>query len=1402
MAIDNNNIAPLSAKMMNLDVHPSLLSSHDIFLLINGDVSGNESNNNSWFVQNQLSNSLCFEFPENYVLNGPGIQMNQFDYALFFVINDTEGNYVSSEIGIWNSKNCTYETYVNEVCLNFNLNYPVRGVYKHLNNTNERTIYFIDGYNPNRYLTFKEDGTYPVTYTGSKCDTCDYEETADLDCDQLRINKLFTPPCLSLLDNREGQLPTGVYQVGVAYSEDNLVLTDYYFSQAIRVFSENSNIGFNVDIDCIDTPFDQFSLVLVSRTKENSLVVYNLGFYSVANGKAVITNLDNATILDTASALTKKPIYDYSQHIATNGETLLLGKHQKVEPLNYQPQANNIVVKWQEIKVPKDKAYLYPSFMRDEVYAISIEPFDKLSKGRGVFNIPGRAPLENDLLEIPEDNDIYEDGTCDPTPIYAWQVKNTATVIFENDVQCADCSGETISKEGLMGYWESENLTYPNDESTWGDLACQPIRHHKMPSHDLTHIHDNYNVVTTNVLGVEVPTRIEDPECVNILTIKLENIEHPITDGVYDQNIGGYRILVSDRNGHKSILHKGLLFNLRREILDPTIGTEEILFPNYPFNDLHEDVFLTETQSASDPAGSTVETSLPSYYSIQQFTYHSPDIHYKETEQEIGTEMKIYGESIAHIEGGYHNVYRHPQGVFGVPLEDTNFRFNYATQADSIAHYTKFDAFTDLYKSRFRITDSQYLLPVKQITGDGWRLNNFYRESSYYIRTGRNVPVPTNIDTSRVLASEVGYSGLEELPTYNSFGSVTRDAGDMDIQAVSQYVGIKIKQPDQYGPLEQIKYRPVTCIIQAEDPSGCPTCDPSGNSNYPDIAPLFYSTDKVFGGDVFITKHSLIRKMPLFTEWLYDVPETTEINYRNYRNVWFPKFWYDNLSGVNDEVNLDGSVDLAPSSSYLLAGKFYIFVTGIVDYYCESEFIGNFRERDFTPNGSFYPKATIEDLTRSDKIPLDNKYLYNFILLNNELERLYQNLNPTNSDAEFTVIYSQKDDFQTQGDPWLQFLPLNYTILPRIYGSFTGIHYTDNYSIFFIFENEILYSQVYFTQTTDQGNKILLNQGDIFSNRLTKLSNEQTGYTGSVDPLSFVNTRFGTFFIDRYRKKIFRWTGKLDDVTNNMSSWLNNYLSDTLPTYKNSIITIFDNFTENLYIADRTQTRKEDRWGLTYKPKLEGVVSFFTWTPEWMFILPNNFASSDPSGIWTHNNKFSYQQYYGEQHDFEVGILVNNQFKNAELQSVELFSEWIKYSNYGEPIYVRTEFFDELLAYNNTGSTGTMTVQLRNKKNPATVQNDKNTPTIIEVTQVNDSVYRFNKLQDFRTPGTNETLPMIQWENNGINYSAVGTDTNLNPRQRSDLKGKWIKLHLKSNTNSEHKILVQLIVPNTDETKI
>ena len=116
--IENPQI--VSGKLLNLDEHPSLLEDRSIIFGKNLDIQGKEGTN-SWFVQNQLSNELCFEFPENYHLNGPGIRMNNFDYAVFFVVKNDLGEYVSSEIGIWNSNSCSYTAYVNDPCLNFNL---------------------------------------------------------------------------------------------------------------------------------------------------------------------------------------------------------------------------------------------------------------------------------------------------------------------------------------------------------------------------------------------------------------------------------------------------------------------------------------------------------------------------------------------------------------------------------------------------------------------------------------------------------------------------------------------------------------------------------------------------------------------------------------------------------------------------------------------------------------------------------------------------------------------------------------------------------------------------------------------------------------------------------------------------------------------------------------------------------------------------------------------------------------------------------------------------------------------------------------------------------------------------------------------------------------------------------
>ena len=76
-------IQPLSGKALNLSTHYSLFKEKDLYYLLNGDLQDNGNSNSNWFVQNQLSNELCANFPSDYVLVGPGIKLNNFEYVLF-----------------------------------------------------------------------------------------------------------------------------------------------------------------------------------------------------------------------------------------------------------------------------------------------------------------------------------------------------------------------------------------------------------------------------------------------------------------------------------------------------------------------------------------------------------------------------------------------------------------------------------------------------------------------------------------------------------------------------------------------------------------------------------------------------------------------------------------------------------------------------------------------------------------------------------------------------------------------------------------------------------------------------------------------------------------------------------------------------------------------------------------------------------------------------------------------------------------------------------------------------------------------------------------------------------------------------------------------------------------------
>lgn len=1356
---------------LNLDSHYSLMEQRDIIYMLNGDITSLDGNG-SYFAQNMLSNDICVNFPTGYSFVG-SIQMNNFEYVVFLKSSST------SRISLFNTENCTITTIVEDPCLNFNTDFPIRGVYKHLNKTNERIIYWVDGLNYNRYLNIDRavSGNYPKLTSGDICDTCNSETIDSLDCNGIRINKELKVPCLTLSSDNQGTFATGTYQIGIAYSEDNLTLTDFYFSNPVKVFSNQDNIGFNLDISCSKNPFSQYTIILVSQTKEGSLIVYNFGQYQKGIKKITLNSISNATVFSVDQALSKRVIYDKSKHIVSNDETLLLGSHEVVEPLEYQLDANTIKVEWLERKVPANKVHEYPTLMRDEVYDLAIEWLDTNGQSKGVFHIPGRdytndynlvigANTYQENSAIPSEIYLYESpDNCEELPTEIWEVMNTASVKATYEVSCENCSDvPIINKVGKMGYYRCKDLTYPN-EPRWGDLACQLVRRHRMPSSDLTHIHESgqcfNNTQTIETLDVEgnpydytyTTVTFNEAPCANILGIRLKNIPVPKINGV--PVVGwSYRLLYSDRAGNKSILHKGMVYNVFKEV-DETV---EIMYPNYPYNDLKPDPYLSKTQTNQSSVTPTNYIGANDYYKTR-FTYHSPDVSFKETQNEFGSEMAFYTEEIGKIDGSFQPAYRHPSMALAASTPGIKSAWPYAQQFNSVAYYERFEPLSNSFKleHRRRIDYSQFLLPVKQFVKNSRRFNNNMRETSFYVelKSDKDVPNPINEDTSRFTRGDIG-CGDKVIPCE----SVILGGTTYPIQAVSYYTGVKVKQLNQYGQNEQIKYLPLdSCFKSYTDES------------------LILESD-FYGGDVFISKHSVLRKMPLFEDWLYDVPFDTDIDYRSKRNVYYPTYWYDTLSESNDQLRLSCWQPNAGIESSDL-GYFYLWVTGNAYFWAESEFVGNYRESDATPNSRFYPKTDINTIARIDTISLQPTFLYDFSLLNTTIENKYLS-GYTNSDADYTVIFSLKNDLQSSGDNWLKFLPLNYTILPPVYGKFTGMHYIDQYSVFFIFENNILYSQEDYSLQSSQGNTIFLGQGDIFTRRLRKLSNDKTGYTGSVDPFSFINTRYGTFFFDRYRKKFFQWTGELKELTG-INSWLDNFTSVTDPNYKDSLIAVFDNYTNNIYFTD-----KINNWTVSYKPSVEGFISFHSFIPDHYLTLSNNFISVK-DGFWKHNKKWEYQRYFGVPYMFDIGF-VEKFPQDAELQQISLQAEFTKNLGYGQKIYNKKVFFDETFIYNNQASTGIMKNVLKNINDPnqSLIQN-KETSNINEVTLLKNNTYNINKLENNQLDQNN---PNISFDSTGMYYTALNTGI-INPNKRESLKGDWFVVHLRNFTFFD-KVLLKL----------
>lgn len=552
---------------------------------------------NAVSYQNETGNLIWFVFPSGYRVMGEHFIPEQ-DRVVFWLANPTNGG---SEIGVGNTLIGGYRTLVNQTCLNHDINFPIlKAVHKITACGTE--VYWPSGNNPRRFIDI-DNLPFAQSIQGNTQDPCDTVTLSTIDCNKLNVQPNFAIPQIkydSIVDG--GTTIEGSYQFAVQYTNyQGDPYTSYYsitnpipILDPLKVgpdFNYITGKSVKLIVSNIDTTgiYDYFNIAVI-KTINNITSVDLVGTYQITSNTQTIvyTGQSKANVnLSINDIFEKYVFFDKADDITTVQDVLVWKGLTTNERVSYQQIFNQVHLQWQNWIIPLS-AQGYKNalntaniegYMGDEVYPFDAVVVLKNGYQSDRFPIPGRIgmPLDFDLIE---NNDSTSDsGPCDqPLAVPRWKVYNTASVSGFSPEYLAGGVGNDCYvgpyQYGEFSYWESTE-TYPCNTAVWGDLAGQPIRHHKFPDSTVAHHHDNQGNIYPK--GV----RIDTQQLYNLIA------NSSLTQDQKD-SIAYIKIIRGDRATNKSVVAKGLLYNVGAYTKD----NASYFYPNYPFNDLRQDPFI------------------------------------------------------------------------------------------------------------------------------------------------------------------------------------------------------------------------------------------------------------------------------------------------------------------------------------------------------------------------------------------------------------------------------------------------------------------------------------------------------------------------------------------------------------------------------------------------------------------------------------------------------------------------------------------------------------------------------------------------------------------------------------------------------------------------------------------
>ncbi len=588
---------------MNMDLSVNQITKGQYTYSLNGNIENFDANGIS--IQNESGNELCLQFPENFKNIGNHFIQEQNKH-IYFLVNPDTGD---SQIGYMDNNDCVYKVYIDDPCLNFNQHHPIQKVVHKITNCTTE-IYWTDGLNSRRFLDLNN-----IPYKTTIGDTiCEVTTSKQIDCNKLKIQPNFNIPKIVTKNViNGGNNLAGTYQFAIAYCD---VAGDQYTSYYsvtnpvplanIQIDTLNFNYEVNksivLDISNIDvTGFFQYYNLAVIKTINNISSVELVGTYFIdSKNKEVIYSGQNQTQvkLTIDDIFEKFPYYDIAQDVTAVQDILVWDQLTSIDRINYQQIANKISLYWETYRIPATEDYSNElnstnlrGYLRDEIYPFEICFLLNNGKQTDGFHIPGRPPLPQDFPNVyPTNSDFI--GTPDPITgaLPYWKIYNTATIIATDAGYTNSPSYKGPYQYGNFAYWESTD-TYPCNTDVWGELAGQPIRHHKFPDVLVSPIFESSFYTSGVPISPIMENRAIFPIGVRIDINQINQliVSSNLTDS-QKKAIVGVKILRGNRSTNKSIIGKGILRNVGKYNREGT----SYYFANYPYTDLNTDPFLLE----------------------------------------------------------------------------------------------------------------------------------------------------------------------------------------------------------------------------------------------------------------------------------------------------------------------------------------------------------------------------------------------------------------------------------------------------------------------------------------------------------------------------------------------------------------------------------------------------------------------------------------------------------------------------------------------------------------------------------------------------------------------------------------------------------------------------------------